>query len=118
MPDPVIHWQALVRDPVRAAGFYAATFGWQIDDGNALGYRTIAAAGEGIGGGLWPLPDGRPMVQLFVHVDDIDAALEVALANGATAVIGKQVLPDGDEMAIIADPEGIAWGLMRRATAT
>lgn len=113
MAHPVVHWQALVRDPQRAADFYAAAFGWNVDDANALGYRQIGAAGRGIGGGVWPLSDGQPMVQLFVEVPDVDAALADASAHGANVIIPKQVLPDGDEMAVIADPEGIAWGLMR-----
>jgi predicted enzyme related to lactoylglutathione lyase len=111
--EPVVHWQALVRDPERAAAFYAACFGWTVDDANALGYRTIPANGRGIGGGIWPLPDGTPMVQLFVAVPSVDDALAGAQKNGADVVIPKQVLPDGDEMAVIVDPEGIAWGLMR-----
>ncbi len=116
MAHPVVHWQALVRDPQRAASFYEAAFGWKIDDANALGYRTVEAAGRGIGGGLWPLSDGQPMVQLFVEVPDVDAALAAASANGAGVIIPKQVLPDGDEMAVIADPEGVAWGIMRART--
>ncbi len=99
-----------MRDPERAAASYGA---WSADDRNALGYRAIAAADGGIGGGLWPLSDGQPMVQIFVAVADVDAALATAQAHGAHAIIPKQVLPDGDEMAVIADPEGIAWGLMR-----
>jgi predicted enzyme related to lactoylglutathione lyase len=113
MAFPVVHWQALVKDPERAASFYAAAFGWKADDRNALGYRAIGAAGRGIAGGLWPLSDGQPMVQLFVEVPDVDAALAAAAANGANVIIPKQVLPDGDEMAVVADPEGIAWGVMR-----
>jgi predicted enzyme related to lactoylglutathione lyase len=110
---PVVHWQALVKDPEKAARFYAACFGWTVDDANALGYRAIPADGRGIGGGIWPLPDGTPMVQLFVEVASVDDALVTAQTNGANVVIPKQVLPDGDEMAVIVDPEGVAWGLMR-----
>jgi uncharacterized protein len=113
MADPVVHWQALVRDPERAAAFYAGAFGWTVDDRNALGYRAVNGAERGIGGGIWPLSDGQAMVQLFVEVPDVDAALANAASHGANVVIPKQVLPDGDEMAVIADPEGIAWGLMR-----
>ncbi|HEY0393349.1 MAG TPA: VOC family protein [Candidatus Elarobacter sp.] len=113
MPYPVVHWQALVREPERAASFYAAAFGWDVDDANGLGYRTIGAAERGIGGGIWPLPDGQPMLQLFVAVPDVDAALSAATSHGAQVMMPKQVLPDGDEMAVIAGPEGITWGLMR-----
>ncbi|MBV8369387.1 MAG: hypothetical protein JO036_10755 [Candidatus Eremiobacteraeota bacterium] len=114
-PCPVVHWQALVRDPGRAAGFYATCFGWNVDDRNALGYREVAAAEGGIGGGLWPLAEGSPLVQLFVEVPNVENALATAHTNGAQVIIPKQILPDGDEMAVILDPEGIAWGLMRRA---
>ena len=113
MALPVVHWQALVRDPERAASFYAAAFGWDVDDANALGYRTVGGAERGIGGGLWPLSDGQPMVQLFVEVPDVEAALSAASTNGARVIIPRQVLPDGDEMAVIADPEGISWGIVR-----
>ena len=113
-PCPVVHWQTLVRDPGRAASFYAACFGWSIEDRNALGYREVAAAEGGIGGGLWPLSDGSPMVQLFVEVPDVEDALARAQTNGAQVIIPKQVLPDGDEMAVVLDPEGIPWGLTRR----
>jgi predicted enzyme related to lactoylglutathione lyase len=113
MPYAVVHWQALVRDPERAASFYAGAFGWDVDAANGLGYRTIGAAERGIAGGIWPLPEGQPMVQLFVEVPDVDAVLNAASSHGAVVVMPKQVLPDGDEMAVIADPEGITWGLMR-----
>jgi predicted enzyme related to lactoylglutathione lyase len=109
---PVVHWQTLVRDPERAAKFYAACFGWTVDDRNALGYRAVGAVAPGIGGGLWPLADGHPMVQLFVAVPDVDIALSTAESHGARIIIPRQVLPDGDEMAVITDPEGITWGLM------
>ncbi len=55
------------------------------------------------------------MVQLLVEVPDVDDALASAQANGAQVIIPTQVLPDGDEMAVILDPERIAWGLMRSA---
>jgi uncharacterized glyoxalase superfamily protein PhnB len=42
-------------------------------------------------------------------------ALSAATALGAQVIVPRQVLPDGDEMAVIAGPEGIAWGLTRRA---
>lgn len=109
---PVTHWQALARDPERAAAFYERCFGWSADAGNSLGYRAIRSGG--LGGGIWPLPEGQPMVQLFVGVEEVDATLKTIEANGGRIIFPKQVLPDGDEMAVIADPEGITWGIMRR----
>jgi predicted enzyme related to lactoylglutathione lyase len=75
--------------------------------------RATCGFSGGLGGGIWPLPEGQPMVQLFVGVEDVDATLKTIEANGGRIIFPKQMLPDGDEMAVIADPEGITWGIMR-----
>ena len=72
-PPAIRHWQVMVRDPERARRFFAECFGWQADDGNALGYRVLR--GAGVDGGIWPLLEGTPRVQLFVGVSDIDQTL-------------------------------------------
>lgn len=100
------HWQVLVRNGTRAAEFYKACFGWTTDDRNSLGYRSIGAGG--LTGGI----QGTPFVQLFVAVPNVDEAVEVAVQSGGRVAFEKQVLPDGDEMAVVVDPEGITWGLM------
>jgi predicted enzyme related to lactoylglutathione lyase len=109
-PYRVGQWQVLARDPKRAADFYKACFGWTTRDRNSLGYRSILDGG--LAGGIWPLPQGTPFVQLFVNVPDVDAAVAHAVQSGGRVALEKQVLPDGDEMAIILDPEGITWGVM------
>ena len=115
MGKPVMQWQILAKDPERASAFYGALFGWTVDAGNALGYRTVStAADRGISGGIWPCPpEGHSMVTLYVEVDDVAAHVESCRNLGGSVVMGPQVLPDGDEMAIIIDPEGIPVGLFR-----
>ena len=54
-------------------------------------------------------------MQLFVEVDDVDAAAQKATELGAAVVMPRQVLPDGDEMAIIHDGFGITFGLWRKS---
>ena len=79
------------------------------------------SAGEGvvvgiIDGGIWPSPeDGGSRVQLFVEVDDVAATARKARALGAVVVVPPQVLPEGDEVAIIVDDEGISIGLLKPA---
>lgn len=117
MGNPVTHWQIISNDPEGAAAFYRELFGWQVDAANALNYRIVDtdSDGRGIPGGIWPSPpDGHPLVQLFVEVDDVDAAARKATDLGAAVVVPKQVLPEGDEMAIIHDRFGITFGLWRR----
>jgi uncharacterized protein len=113
MTSPVVHWQFLTADPDRTASFYEQMFGWSVSTANAMGYRSVAScAGRGIDGGIWPAPPGAPeSVQLYVEVEDIDAALARVQALGGTLIMPKQVLPDGDAMALALDPLGRSFGL-------
>jgi uncharacterized protein len=117
MGDPVMQWQILARDPEASARFYGELFGWKIRADNPLGYRQVETeAGRGIDGGIWPCPpEGDGRVQLFVEVDDVAATVAKAQALGAYVVVPPQVLPGGDELAIIADQDGISTGLFKPA---
>jgi predicted enzyme related to lactoylglutathione lyase len=117
MGQPVVQWQILAKDPDRCARFYSDLFGWRIDCDNALSYRAVKTeAGRGIEGGIWPSPpEGDSRVQLFVEVDDVGATLAKAVRLGAQVVVPPQVLPDGDEMAIFVDAEGLSTGLFKPA---
>ena len=119
MPNPVTHWQILTKQPAQLEQFYSDLFGWKISGDNPMGYKVVDtdSGGIGIGGGLWPIGanDGHSMVQLFVSVDDVPAYLANAEKLGAKIVIPHQVLPGGDEMAVVVDPEGIPFGLFKSA---
>jgi predicted enzyme related to lactoylglutathione lyase len=54
----------------------------------------------------------QSFVQLFVEVADVDAAIADAVKLGATVIVPKSVLPDGDTMAILHDPNGLSFGLV------
>lgn len=117
MGNPVTHWQIITKDPDGASAFYQDLFGWKVDVANGLNYRMVdtQSDGQGVSGGIWPSPpEEHSLVQLFVDVDDVDAAVEKATKLGAAVVMPKQVLPDGDEMAIIHDQFGITFGLWRK----
>jgi hypothetical protein len=113
--NPVVQWQILAKDPEAVTRFYSALFGWTINASNALGYRVVETGnGRGIDGGVWPSPpEGHNLVQLFVEVDDIDAALAKATSLGATVIVPKSELPDGDALAIVLDPAGLSFGMYR-----
>jgi len=117
MAYPVSHWQMLTADPDGLADFYASVFGWQISTSNGLGYREVRTRPDGpVDGGIWPAGPGRPeMVQLFIEVDDIDTMLASIEARGGRTFFPKQVLPDGDAMALALYPAGRPFGLMTRS---
>jgi len=55
------------------------------------------------------------MVQLFVRVDDVKAHAKKAEQLGAHIVIPPLTLPEGDEMAVAVDPDGIPFAIFRSA---
>ena len=116
MPNPVMHWQILTRQPKELEDFYSALFGWTISGDNPLGYKQVDTnSTAGIHGGLWPISgkEGRSMVQLFIRVDDVKAHVKKAESLGARIVIPPQTLPEGDEMAVAVDPDGIPFAIFR-----
>lgn len=115
MGHPVMQFQLLARDPDKLTAFYGKLFGWRVNADNAMGYRMLDTGSDrGIKGGVWPIGDeGHPLVQLFVEVDDVPASAAQAEQLGGQVIIPPQVLPDGDEMAIVTDTEGLSFGLVR-----
>ena len=115
MSNPVVRFQILSPDTPQLATFYSKLFGWEVSRENAFRYQTIDTGSErGIHGGLWPCPPGAPgFVQLFIEVDDCAAYVTRAQELGASVLIPPQALPDGDVMAILKDPGGISFGVVR-----
>lgn len=117
MGQPVVTWQVISKNPERHSAFYEKLFGWTSNSNNALGYRMIDTGSErGINGGFWPAPpQASSFVQLFVEVEDMAASVQQASKLGAKVLIPPQKLPDGDEMAILHDPEGLSFGMVKPA---
>jgi hypothetical protein len=117
MGNPVLEFQILSKTPNETAGFYCKMFDWTVDSNNPLGYRRIATGSElGIQGGIWPAPpQASNFVQLFVGVEDVAGAVQRAEKLGAKTVIPLTVLPEGDELAVLLDPQGMSFGVYRKA---
>ena len=115
MGNPVMRWQILSKDPDKAAEFYTKLFDWSVNADNALGYRMIETGSErGIQGGIWPSPpEGHSFVQLYMEVDDVAESVAKATGLGASVIVPHQKLPDGDELAIVRDPEGIPFAMFK-----
>jgi predicted enzyme related to lactoylglutathione lyase len=115
MNYPVTQFQILSKTPDDTAQFYSALFGWAIDPDNPMGYRRIdTGSSEGIQGGIWPAPPQAPnFIQLFIAVEDVGASVKQAQELGAKLLIPPAKLPDGDEMAVLLDPQGMSFGVWR-----
>jgi predicted enzyme related to lactoylglutathione lyase len=53
-------------------------------------------------------------VQLFVGVEDVQAAVNNAEGLGAKLLIPPTMLPEGNELAVMHDPQGMSFGIWRR----
>jgi predicted enzyme related to lactoylglutathione lyase len=117
MSSPVVQFQILSKAPDDTARFYSGLFGWTVNADNELGYRQInTGSEEGIQGGIWPAPrQTQNFVQLFVAVDNVAESVKKAEGLGAKVIIPATVLPGGDEMAVMLDPQGMSFALTRRA---
>jgi uncharacterized protein len=115
MSNPVMQFQILSKAPDETARFYSELFGWTIDGDNPMGYRQIdTGSTEGIQGGIWPAPPQAPtFVQLFIGVPDVGASLKKAEQLGAKVLIPVTVLPQGETMAVLHDPQGMAFALWK-----
>lgn len=120
MGNPVTQFQILSKKPDEAASFYSKLFGWTISANNPMGYRQIdTGSKEGIQGGIWPTPPQAPeFVQLFISVADVKDAVAKAQGLGAKLLIPATMLPEGDEMAVLLDPNGISFGVWRARRST
>jgi predicted enzyme related to lactoylglutathione lyase len=116
MANPVVEFQILSKAPDDTARFYSGLFGWTVNDDNPLGYRQInTGSDKGIQGGIWPAPPQAPtFVQLFVAVNDVGQSVKKAEGLGAKVIIPATTLPEGDEMAVLLDPQGMSFALCKR----
>ncbi len=113
-------WRDLVTEnPDAVKPFYAALFGWEFEEGRALGapYTLVKSGGQyiaGISKTRRPQPE-QPVSQWlsFMSVADVDRAVETTRAAGGSLVAGPRDLPNVGRGAVVLDPEGAPLGLLR-----
>ena len=109
MATPMDYVEFKVRDIARTKVFYTAVFGWEFTD-YGPGYTSFTD--NGLGGGFTtdgaPMPGGPLMV---FHVDDLEATLAKAKAEGAAIIKPIFSFPGGKRFEF-KDPDGYdiaAW---------
>lgn len=117
--NPVVHFEINAgpnQDKAALQEFYARTFTWTVESDNPFGYGMVDpghdASGEhGIAGAIDASERG-PNVILYIEVDDPDAYLERAIANGATLAMPVTAIPGAVTMAQFFDPAGNLIGIV------
>jgi predicted enzyme related to lactoylglutathione lyase len=117
-----IWYELMTSDANAAARFYGAVVGWQIAGqadprAGGMDYRLIARDDGGSAGGVLQLaPDmlangAHPAWVAYLHVSDVDLAVQAITADGGQALMPKMTLPVG-EIAMVTDPMGAPFYVM------
>lgn len=118
-----IWYELMTDDADGACAFYGSVLGWTFQGGGpgltgAAGYRHILRSDGCNTGGLLPLsPEmmqqgARPAWVGYLHVTDVDAALQAIQADGGRLLMPRVDIPEGS-FAMVTDPQGVAFYVMR-----
>jgi uncharacterized protein len=113
-----IWYELLTSDTAAAGRFYADVLGWQVSafEGDVAGYQILTHGKDGVGG-MMQAPDGVPPGWLgYVGVDDVDAAVARIIAAGGTLQMPARDLSNVGRIAMVADPQGAPFYVMRGAS--
>lgn len=114
--SPVVWWEINARDGESLMRFYRAVFGWECrhDEDSGIwhldsGQGRAGAISGGVFTGKGVLPPHRC---LYVEVEDVDAVVERAKAEGRPILQGPFDLEGVGRLAFFEDPEGHMIGLI------
>ena len=123
-----IWYELLTKDLARAGAFYSDLMGWHIVDAGMTGmdYHLAMQPNETNGvaaiGGIMPLTDEMcaegavPCWLPYFGVDDVDVAVEKAVAGGAEVQLPAFDVPGVGRMAMLMHPHVGAFYVMRGAS--
>ena len=123
MPQPVVHFEIIGRDPAALRNYFGSLFGWEFDapspvaaevsDPDQYGFLNLIKAedGTGVRGGIGGGPDRQPQAIFYVGVPDVEAALQRAEQLGGTRTLGPATSPNGLVVGHFRDPEGNLVGV-------
>jgi predicted enzyme related to lactoylglutathione lyase len=114
-------WHDLVTHDISAVKlFYAGVFGWRFEALPGTDrYTVIRHDGEMIGGIAFSdrKVDGKPISQWvsMMSVPDVDQAVTRVRQVGGRVYAGPRDIDDRGRLAIVGDPQGAVFGLVRAA---
>ena len=122
-PRQVVWAELFTEDVTAATRFYGEAFGWSFQDFPAQrgrGYTLAFSDGEPVGGMLqrehtYQKESGSRWLGM-ISVPDVKAAASYAASHGGKVVVPPRLLPGRGEVALLADPEGAPFGVIRSSS--
>jgi predicted enzyme related to lactoylglutathione lyase len=119
MHGSFIWYELLTTDAAAASAFYGEVIGWTVRDAGVPGvdYRLFSSGGTDVAGHM-TMPQGapeemRPLWLGYIGVDDVDASVEAITSAGGSVHMPAMDLPGVGRMAMVADPQGVPFYVMR-----
>jgi uncharacterized protein len=116
-------WNELAStEPEAAMAFYAATLGWTFEEFPLPeGRYWVARLGERLVAGIGGLETSAIATTTshwfaFIQVDDVDARIAAARAQGAAILRAPHDVPEVGRVAVLQDPTGAPIGWMSEST--
>ena len=117
-----IWYELMTSDVTAAAKFYGTVVGWKVADradplNGDMDYRLIGRSDGGYTGGVLPLTadmvrhGASPAWLGYLHVADVDAAVQAIEADGGRLLMPRKDLPAG-AIAMVGDPMGTPFYVM------
>ncbi len=96
----------------RAGRFYREVFGWKMNYVEEADYMQFETGSE-INGAFYHSPDhtGRQGVVVYVHVENIEATLDLINANGGKTFVARTPVENMGSFALFHDPDGNVLGI-------
>ncbi|SCZ84719.1 VOC family protein [Nitrosomonas mobilis] len=106
-----------------ATNFYSVIFGWKVEDSGMMDFDYYLAESDGDQvAGLMVMPDDvanmPPFWLIYFAVDDADNFVAGAKAAGASVHRAPEDIPGTGRFAILADPQGSAFGILQTDMST
>ncbi len=123
MPQPVVHFEVIGKDPERLRRYFGDLFGWEFDTPSPVAQEVSAPDsygflelltsedGTGIRGGVGGGPSYESHALFYVGVPNVEAALQRAEQLGGKRVMGPVASPSGLVVGHFTDPEGTLLGV-------
>lgn len=123
MPQPVVHFEVIGKDPDRLRQYFGDLFGWEFETPSPVAPEVSAAHsygfldlvttedGTGIRGGAGGGPEYQSHAVFYVAVPNVEVALQRAEHLGGKRMMGPATSPSGLVVGHFTDPEGTLIGV-------
>lgn len=111
----VCWFEVLGQDTTRLRAFYGEVVGWKLRPIPEMDYAITPEDWTGVPGAVGQAPAGPGWSTFYVRVDDVQRAIDRAVALGGRVLMPPMVIRGGTTVAVVGDPEEHPVGLWSEA---